>query len=77
MVQNAERYINKLEIWKIRFHMNLVVILGTFTTDTASQLDVFGHNGHALGMDSAQVGVLEKTNKVGFGCFLQGKRKFD
>ncbi|KAK6009987.1 hypothetical protein OSTOST_25051 [Ostertagia ostertagi] len=38
--------------------------LSTFTADTASQLDVLGHDGDTLGMDSAQVGVFEnKTNE--------------
>ena len=47
-------------------------ILGTFTTDTASQLDVLGHDGHTLGMDGAQVGVLKQTNQVSLGGLLQG-----
>merc|ERR1711981_1058549 len=50
---------------------DLEVILGTFTTDTTSQLDVLGHDGNALGVDCAQVGVLEQANEVGLGCFLK------
>jgi hypothetical protein len=37
---------------------------GTFTTDTASELDVFWHDGDSLGVDGAQVGVFEKTHQV-------------
>ena len=47
-------------------------ILGTFTTDTASQLDVLGHDGHTLGVNGAQVGVLKQTNQVSLGGLLQG-----
>ena len=45
--------------------------LGTFTTDTSGQLDILGHDGDTLGMDSAQVGIFEKTNQVSFGSFLE------
>ena len=48
-------------------------VLGTFTTDTASQLDVFRHNGHSLGVNSAQVGVLKKADQIGLGGFLKFK----
>ena len=46
--------------------------LSTFTTDTASQLDVLGHDGHTLGVDGAQVRVFEQTHQVSFAGFLQG-----
>ena len=38
--------------------------LGAFSTDAAGQLDVFGHDGDPLGVDGAQVGVLEQTDQV-------------
>ena len=47
--------------------------LGALTTDAAGKLDVLGHDGHTLGVDGAQVGVFEQTNKVGLGSFLQSK----
>ena len=46
--------------------------LSTLPTDAAGQLDVLGHDGHPLGMDGAQVGVLEETDQVSFRCLLQG-----
>ena len=46
--------------------------LGTLATDTAGELDVLGHDGHALGVDSAQVGVLEQTDQVGLASLLKG-----
>ena len=45
--------------------------LSTLATDSASQLDVLGHDGDTLGMDSAQVGVFEETDQVSLGGFLQ------
>ena len=47
--------------------------LRAFATDTTSQLDVLGHDGNTLGVDGAQVGVLEKANKVSFSGFLKGQ----
>ena len=47
--------------------------LRAFTTDTASELDILGHDGNTLGVDGAQVGIFEKTNKVGLGGFLEGQ----
>ena len=46
--------------------------LGTLSADTAGELDVLGHDGHTLGVDGAQVGVLEKTDQVSLGGFLEG-----
>ena len=45
--------------------------LGAFATDSSGQLDVFRHDGHSLGMDSAQVGVFEKTDQVSLASLLQ------
>ena len=45
--------------------------LSTFSTDATGQLDVLWHDGHTFGMDSAQVGVLEKANQVSFRCLLK------
>ena len=47
--------------------------LGALTTDAAGQLDVLGHDGHALGVDGAQVGVLEEADEVGLGGLLEGQ----
>lgn len=48
-----------------------VTSLGTFSADAAGQLDVLGHDGDSLGVDSAQVGVLEEPDQVGFARLLQ------
>jgi len=47
--------------------------LSTLTTDAAGKLDVLGHDGHTLGVDGAQVGVLEQSNEVSFAGLLQSK----
>ena len=52
--------------------LSVVSDLSTLTTDTAGKLDVLWHDGDTLGVDSAQVGVLEKTNKVGLAGLLEG-----
>ena len=45
--------------------------LSTLATDTAGQLDVLGHDGHTLGVDGAQVGVLEESDQVSLAGLLQ------
>ena len=46
--------------------------LGPLAADTTSQLDVLGHDGDTLGVDGAQVGVLEETDQVSLAGLLQG-----
>lgn len=46
--------------------------LCSLPTDTTGKLDVFGHDGHSFGVDSAQVGVLEETDQVCFAGLLEG-----
>lgn len=45
--------------------------LSTFASDSASQLDVLGHDGDTLGVDGAKVGVFEEADEVGFAGFLE------
>jgi hypothetical protein len=47
--------------------------LRALATDAAGQLDVLGHDGDALGVDGAEVGVLEEADQVGLGGLLQGE----
>ena len=53
------------------FGCNNAFNLGSFSADSASQLDVFGHDGNTLGMNGAQVGIFKQTNKVGLAGFLK------
>ena len=47
--------------------------LRALATDAAGQLDVLGHDGHTLGVDGGQVGVLEEADQVGLGGLLEGQ----
>jgi hypothetical protein len=46
-------------------------VLGSFSSDSASELDVLGHNRDTLGMDGAEIGVLKQTDEVCLRRFLQ------
>ena len=46
--------------------------LCSLSADSAGQLNVLGHDGDALGVDGAQVGVFKQTNKVSLASFLKG-----
>ena len=45
--------------------------LGPLATDAAGQLDVLGHDGHPLGVDGAEIGVLEQPDQVGLAGLLK------
>ena len=45
--------------------------LSPLASDSASQLDVLGHNGDTLGVDGAQVGILKETDQVSLAGLLQ------
>lgn len=46
--------------------------LRALATETAGQLDVLGLDGDTLGVDGAQVGVLEERDEVGLDGLLEG-----
>ena len=46
------------------FRYRAVMSLGALSADAAGELDVLGHDGDALGVDGAQVGVLEQPDQV-------------
>ena len=54
---------------KSRLNVEDKLNLSPFPTDAASELDILGHDGHALGVDGTQVGVLEEPNQVSFARF--------
>ena len=45
--------------------------LCSLSADSAGQLNILGHDGDALGVDGAQVGVFKQTNKVSLASFLK------
>jgi len=46
--------------------------LSSLTADSSCQLDVLWHNGHTLGVNGAQVGVLEESDQVSLTGLLEG-----
>lgn len=46
--------------------------LGALSADAAGQLDVLWHDRDTLGVDGAQVGVLEQADQIGLAGLLQG-----
>ena len=47
--------------------------LRALSTDAAGKLNVLGHDGDALGVDGAEVGVLEEANEVRLSGLLEGE----
>lgn len=47
-------------------------VVRVVTTDATSEDHVLLHDGHTLGVDGAQVGVLEETNQVSLRGLLEG-----
>ena len=47
--------------------------LRSLTADPACELDVLGHDGDALGVDGAEVGVLEEADEVRLRSLLEGQ----
>merc|ERR1719263_1891937 len=46
---------------------------GSVSSDSLGELHVLWHDGDSSGVDGTEVGVLEETNHVGLGSFLEGK----
>ena len=60
----------RLSLYILSLHM---LSLYMFAADAAGKLHVLRHDGDPLGMDGAEVGVLEEAHKVGFGSLLERK----
>ena len=52
---------------------NLINESEAVSANALGQLEVLAHDGHTLGVDGAQVGVLEKRNQICLSSFLEGK----
>ena len=46
---------------------------GSLTSDSSGELHILWHDGNSLGVDGAEVGVLEESNHVGLSSLLKGK----
>jgi hypothetical protein len=47
--------------------------LCSFATNAASKLNILRHDSNTLGVNSAQVCILEQSDKVGLGCLLKSE----
>jgi len=47
------------------------VNLGTLSADTASKLDILWHNSDTLGVNGAQIGVLEQSHQISLAGLLE------
>ena len=57
--------------WIFVYRLKYVCVsLRSLTADAACQLDVLWHDGHPLGVDGADVSVLEQPHEIGFGGLL-------
>ena len=46
---------------------------GSFTSDSSGELHVLWHDGNSLGVDGAEVGVLEEADHVSLRGFLESE----
>jgi hypothetical protein len=63
-------------VWLVGYATTTLITrdnLRSLASDAASELDILGHDGHSLGVDGSQVGVLEQADKVSLGGLLQGE----
>jgi hypothetical protein len=58
---------------KRSYHFSPSYSLRALTTDATCQLNILGHDGDTLRVNSTQVGVFEETNEVGFRGFLESE----
>ena len=67
-----------VSIWKLvecllsGFWNSINVIVVMISSDSSGELHVFLHDGGSLGVDGAEVGVLEDTDEISLRCFLKG-----
>lgn len=66
------RFRRRSELRRIQSAINFLAYFCTLSTDLAGELDVLGQDGDALGLDGAQVGVLEETDHVSLSGLRQG-----
>lgn len=57
---------------KRAFYQKTLSGLSPLASDSPGELDVLGHDGDPLGVDSAEVGVFEETDEVSLAGLLKG-----
>ena len=82
--RNSIRDLTRASMWMGGVEKHQIILLwsrlkanglSSLASDSARKLNVLGHDGHALGMNRAQVGVLEKTNQVRLRRLLQSHHR--
>ena len=53
--------------------LEVAVVDEALAADSARQLEVLLHHGHAVGVDGAQVRVLKEAGQVALGGLLEGE----
>ena len=53
--------------------IHLLSILRALAADAAGELDILRHDGNALRVECAEVGIFEEADEVGLGSFLEGE----
>ena len=51
----------------------LLIKSESVSSNSLGELEVSGHDGDSLGVDGAEVGVLEEGDQVSFSGFLEGQ----
>merc|ERR1712141_591211 len=67
---DAEQNLMTDELMRCQWEMKLITLC-TLSKNTTGQLNILGHDGDTLGVDGAQVGVLEETHQVSFTGLLK------
>ena len=53
--------------------LEVSVVVEALAADSAGKVHILLHHGHSVGVDGAQVGILEETGQVALSCLLKGK----
>ena len=53
--------------------INALIKSESVSSDSLGELEISGHDGDSLGMNSAEVGVFEKRYQISFSSFLEGQ----
>ena len=78
-IQNDRLAVLEGSLWKVQLSSDIALLsLPTYSNSSISispdplgQLHVFRHDGHPLGMDGTEVGVLKEPNNVGLHSLLE------
>lgn len=70
---NGEKINRVLIVKKVYEMLELLIKSESVSSNSLGQLKVAGHDGDSLGVDGAEVGVLEEGDQVCLGSLLEGQ----